>query len=353
MKTTTLYCTQGGSDKVYRIEPQQQGTGWLICFAYGRRGSTLTTGTKTPSPVDEATAKRIHDRLLREKTAKGYRVGTDQARHTQTDQQDTGIRPQLLCPVEESDLEGLLRDDHFVLQPKLDGKRVLLLKQDGRFTGINRRGLECGVPLPFLEAAMRLPGNFLMDGEAVGETFHVFDLLEQRDKDLRPLPYKTRLVALLNLLASGHQQAIRWVQTHQGERMKRRLFDELREESAEGVVFKRHTAPYRAGRPNSGGDQLKFKFVHTASVLVTAINDKRSIRIGLMDRGRLIPSGNVSIPPNHPVPQVGQVAEVRYLYAMPGTGALYQPVWLGLRDDVPASECTRSQLRYKTELKAA
>jgi bifunctional non-homologous end joining protein LigD len=58
-------------------------------------------------------------------------------------------------------------------------------------------------------------------------------------------------------------------------------------------------------------------------------------------------AGNVTIPPDHPIPAVGQVAEVRYLYAMPESGALFQPVYLGTRDDIEPGECLRSQLKFK------
>ena len=58
-------------------------------------------------------------------------------------------------------------------------------------------------------------------------------------------------------------------------------------------------------------------------------------------------SGNVSIPPNHAVPEAGSVVEVRYLYAFRDSGALFQPVYLGARDDIAPEECTVDQLKYK------
>ena len=45
--------------------------------------------------------------------------------------------------------------------------------------------------------------------------------------------------------------------------------------------------------------------------------------------------------------------EVRYLYAMPGSGSLFQPVYLGARDDITAAECTRDQLKFRKEELAA
>jgi bifunctional non-homologous end joining protein LigD len=76
-KRITLYYREGSSDKVYQasIEPRREL--FVINFAYGRRGSTLQTGTKTPEPVDYDSAKKLYDKLVREKKAKGYTEGPD------------------------------------------------------------------------------------------------------------------------------------------------------------------------------------------------------------------------------------------------------------------------------------
>jgi len=72
------------------------------------------------------------------------------------------------------------------------------------------------------------------------------------------------------------------------------------------------------------------------------------VALGLLDgEGRPVPAGNVTIPPNHDIPQMGTVSEVRYLYALRESGAVYQPVYLGPRDDIPTEECTADQLKFK------
>ena len=72
--------------------------------------------------------------------------------------------------------------------------------------------------------------------------------------------------------------------------------------------------------------------------------------LGLLDdAGQRVPAGNVTIPSNHAIPQMGTVAEVRYLYAHRESGAIYQPVYLGPRDDIPTEECTVDQLKFKAE----
>jgi len=347
MQSTTLYFREGSSDKVYRAAIETREGGYIVNFAYGRRGSTLNTGTKTTSSVTLDEAQRIYDKLVKEKMAKGYISGEDSMAYSDGSRKGTNIRPQLLNAVD--DPEPLLKDNGFYLQPKHDGKRLLVHKKGEDITGINRRGIECGIPESIRVAAMALPGDFLIDGEAVGEMLHVFDILEIGSADLRAIPYRDRLVKLLNLLASGQQTGIQWVATISGQSPKRRVYDQLRKDNAEGVVFKQIGAPYSSGRPNSGGSQFKFKFVETASVVVIAVNAKRSVQMAVWESAKLVPCGNVTIPADQPIPQLGDISEIRYLYALRGSGSLFQPVYLGVRDDIMCAECNRDQLKFRKE----
>ena len=85
----TLYYREGSSDKVYQAAIEPAGEWFVVNFAYGRRGSTLTTGTKTSSPVDYDTAKKIFTKLVNEKKAKGYTEGAE--RHPLSTQRKTII----------------------------------------------------------------------------------------------------------------------------------------------------------------------------------------------------------------------------------------------------------------------
>jgi bifunctional non-homologous end joining protein LigD len=306
----------------------------------------MNTGTKTQSPVSFEEAQNIHSKLIREKLAKGYKSGADGAPYSSPESSPlTGITPQLLNPVDQERLDALLDSPDYYLQQKHDGRRLLVQKSEDGIRGINRRGLECGIPETIREATKRIEGYWLIDGEAVGETLHAFDLLEIEGVDLRQATYFKRLAVLMNLLMGAQQNTIRWTDPWIDPFQKRRRFRELQEDLAEGVVFKHKDAPYTSGRPNSGGSQLKYKFVETASVLVTAINGQRSIGVGFMDRPGT--AGNVAIPANHKIPEIGSVVEVRYLYAMPESLALYQPLYLGERDDIAPSECVTRQLKFR------
>ena len=62
----TLYYRQGSSDKVYHAAIEPQGSGFIVTFAYGRRGNTLTSGIKTQKPMEYAEARKIYDKLVKE-----------------------------------------------------------------------------------------------------------------------------------------------------------------------------------------------------------------------------------------------------------------------------------------------
>ena len=349
----TLYYREGSSDKVYQCAIEAAGERFLVNFAYGRRETTLNTGTKTNVPVDYMDAKRIFDKLVKEKTAKGYTAGESGTPYQHTEKQPSGFLPQLLNPIETDEVDRFIGDINYCAQEKCDGKRILLQKQGAAIKGINRKGLLCGLPALVLQSAQRLPGDFVVDGECVDETLHVFDVLMLNGEDLRPLPYRDRFASLMNLVAAykSHHQLhhIQLAGSCHKPKDKAALLASLRAQNREGIVFKRLDAPYTAGRPNSGGSQLKHKFYATCSAVVTKLNKQRSVEVRLMNCEGWVPAGNVTIPANFQVPQVGAVVEIRYLYAFKESGSLYQPTYLGERDDVAVGDCKTTQLKYKAQ----
>jgi len=349
-KSTTLYFREGSSDKVYQAGIEPKGGGFVVNFAFGRRGSTLQTGTKTAEPVDYQTALKVFDKLVNEKMAKGYTPGQDGTPYQGTEREAaaTGIFPQLLNAIDQNQAEQLVRDDDWWMQEKFDGKRILIRKDGDQVIGINRKGLVVALPQPIVEQVMITGGRqWLMDGEAVGDAYFAFDLLEEDGVDLRKEPYSRRLDALVAIVASEGRSVIRTRATATRTAQKREMLEALYRIKAEGVVFKRHASPYTPGRPASGGDQLKLKFTATASCIVAKVNGtKRSVALMLLDGRKRVAVGNVTVPANQQIPKAGSIVEVRYLYAYPG-GSLFQPVCLGPRDDVGPDACTISQLKYK------
>ena len=362
MKTitkTSLYYAEGRSDKEYHVDLVAAEGGHVVNFRYGRRGSALTVGTKTSVPVDFAQAKMIFDKLVKEKTAKGYTADVSGAAYQGTEHagRQTGFVPQLLNPITESEALRLLIDDHWAAQEKMDGERRMAHAAKGAVVGANRKGLI--VPLPQavadeLQAIEAEHGATRVDGEIIGELLYVFDLHVLHGKGINGFPWIERMRMANDILSECLH--IKTVPVAETTDEKRRLWKRVHEAHGEGVVFKRLNAPVTEGRPNTGGDWLKFKFTESASCCVFGINsDKRSVRIGMLEirdqpiKGqRMLSVGNVTIPPNHVVPVVGEIVEVEYLYAYPG-GSLYQPVYRGKRNDLDINACTTRQLKYRPE----
>jgi bifunctional non-homologous end joining protein LigD len=215
-ESVTLYYRDGSSDKVYQANIEAAEGGYVVNFAFGRRGNTLQTGTKTPKPVDYDTARKAYDKLVREKMAKGYTPGQDGTpyQHTSKEERATGIFPQILNPIDEEQALRLIEDPDCCAQEKFDGKRILVRKDGDQVTGINRKGLTVALPQPIADSALPIGGRrWLMDGEAIGDLYVAFDLLERDGADLREGPYRRRLDALTAIVTPGPKGAIRVVDT--------------------------------------------------------------------------------------------------------------------------------------------
>lgn len=355
MKSITLQFREGSSDKVYQASIEPQGKLFVVNFAYGRRGTTLQTGTKTQIPVTFEQADHVFTKVINEKKAKGYTEAEGGLPYQKPTNETkvSGFLPQLLNPIDEKQAQALLNDGNWCLQEKFDGKRVIIRKTGDVIMGINRKGFVISLPESIVASAQKIVADFTMDGECIGDRFHAFDLLTLNTEDLRPLPFIKRWHSLGMLLgiraASNPSSQIVCVFTCYSAESKQQKWKDLHTAKAEGVVFKRLDAPYTAGRPNSGGTQLKHKFYATLSAVVSKFNEKRSVETKLLYEDGWHTAGNVTIPPNHPIPPVGTIIEIRYLYAFKESGIMYQPTYLGTRTDLTHFDCEASQLKYKSD----
>lgn len=358
-ESISLYFRDGSSDKVYNATLEAKDGGFVVNFAYGRRGASLTTGTKTDSPVDYAKAKKAFDKLVTEKTAKGYKPsGSAPAAISAVvktlAERNTGMLPQLLNPIDEKELAFFMSTTSHGLQEKMDGRRLMVQKKDGKITAANRKGQEIALKKEFEEELSVFPDDFIIDGEDCGNFYHVFDCLLFKDTDISQISYSTRWETLDRLIRTCHntlgetyraQKFVRVVPLHRTPADKKAFFEEVKKRNGEGVVIKVLSAGYTAGRPNAGGNQLKFKFVASATCRVTGQNGtKRSVSLACFGDNDV---GNVTIPANFDIPKIGQLVEVRYLYAYKG-GSLFQPVYLGVRTDLDKPD-TLNSLKYKAE----
>ncbi len=365
LPSASLYYREGSSDKEYHASVKPRDGGFVVEFAYGRRGSTLQSGLKTAEPVSLATASMIFQKLVAAKEAKGYVRGGNghspqlvpsaQALAPSTPNGGTpsrtarpriGAIPQLLNELPEDDVELFIRraGDQWGAQEKYDGKNVTLTKFEFAVQATNRVGQACGVSLAIANHAASLDGEFVIMGEALGnDQFAAHNVVDVDGVDCRGSTYQSRYDVVRAIVGTAQIGApIFIVGMVTGAEAIMKYYRHLKKANAEGMVLKDLNAPHTEGRPASGGSQLKVKFWASCSCIVGAINTQRSVAVQLGDKWM----GNVTIPPNYQIPAVGAIVEVRYLYAFKG-GSLYQPIYRGERDDVKAADCTVEKQRIK------
>jgi len=349
-QSSFLYFTGQGSDKVYQVHLRPKDEGWVVDYGNGRRGGTLATGTKTSSPLAYEAALKIYDKVVKEKTTKGYTPDQSGALYTSSDLAGrvSGELPQLPTLIAEEQAARYLDDPAWGLQEKADGENRILLIEGAAVRGTNRRGLFVDIPQAWVGAADSVAGRTVIAGEHVGDGFLAFDLLELAGQDLRGAPFIERF---------GHLQkaasVVPWMTVLALELSaegKRARAAELLAAHGEGYVLKALAAPFSAGRSTAS---LKFKFNQSATCEVIRVNAQRSVAVGLRDEaGAMLDLGNVTVPPNEALPAVGTLVEVRYLYRYAG-GKFEQPVYKGQRPDMTPADAVLSQVTRIKDRSAA
>lgn len=367
LKSVALFFREGSSDKVYNVALVEEGTSYTVRFEYGRRGSSLNTGTKAErAPL--GVAEKAYDKVVKEKTGKGYKevpgsdgklslVGTAA---TGGREKVEGISAQLLNEIDEKDVERLIKDPAWVAQRKYDGVRILAMRDtSGVWTFLNRKGQVASIPSEIAASLDESKGPMILDGELVAaesgpSTYWVFDLLAVPDADdeICESGYASRHMEL-SAMAKFFGPLVKVAPCAETETQKAAMCARLCNEHAEGVVFKNKNAAYKAGRPASGGSQLKLKFTKTADVILTKWTGKAyQMAVFDHDTRKLVEIGKVYTGTDEGERKVidkmltaggDVVAEVRYLYATEGN-IMFQPVFVRLRKDKASSECVLKQL---------
>ena len=363
IKQVELFYQEGTSDKVYHATIVKDGDAYSVKVAWGRRGGALNSGAKAIK-VPLAAAHKKFDSLVREKTNKGYQpitvevqpaavappIGEGSGSKAPRARAKVGPAAQLLTAIEDDELDAFLADDRMIAQQKIDGMRVLARVTESEVIVTNRDGQHTTkVDARAFDGLAYLPHGTLVDGELLDDGYWLFDVLQFGDADVRQRGYLERWTLLDGELEPALTGDIRVVPIATGKSAKRALHDRLLVAGAEGVVFKQRDAPYAPGR---GTTQRKHKFVKSADVVILenagnayrmAVYDGRS----LFDCGKVF-SGTTNASRHQLDAALGRgerpVCEVRYLYAT-DEHQLSQPVFVRLRDDKPAKQCVRDQLR--------
>src|SRR6266403_6338243 len=340
-----LYFRQGSSDKVYHLQLENVQDQWSVQAQWGRRGSALQSDVKV-SDTSYEEAKRVYDRILREKTSKGYQIAQATANGNEAvavglpvTKEHSGHTLELLTPIEEPEALLLAQDAAWWFQQHFDGRRLAVQKMDGKYSGINKLGQLIPIDSRLTQCLEAVQAQaFLVDGEITDSRFHLWDLLDINGTDLRIQPYEIRY-ARLGLVFRGVDEALRVCETAMTPKTKRAFVKAMHESRAEGVVCKNRNAAYAGGR---AGQHFKCKFVVTASCIVGPKPEKkandghRSIAMYLLDDNRQRFMGTVGVPDRYRLPKEGEIVEVQYLYCHPGPdGKLIQAKYFGkVRDDI-------------------
>lgn len=303
-------------------------------------------------------------------------------------------RPTHMRPAEH--VRQLHGSGDWLFEPKWDGIRCLAVVERGRVTLRGRAGTDITGRYPEVVAALAETypdADVVFDGELIcfdANRVPQFSLVHRRDAQSKPATIR-RLAAehpatyvAFDVLYDdedlrGRPQAVRsqhlemmatfgdWpngsLQQTVSTGAGKRLWEMAERHRLEGVVAKRRTAPYRAGR---GGDWIKLKLKKTASVWVTGVDPGQgwrestfgALHMTLWDGDQDVPVGSVGsgfserelnqvcahIRSGRPL-----VIEVEYLNVLTtGEGTvLRQPVFLGIRTDISPHECTIEQLELE------
>jgi bifunctional non-homologous end joining protein LigD len=252
--------------------------------------------------------------------------------------------------------------DHseWTVEQKLDGERLLIEVKDREPQGINRDGKKTTIPTSIAANfdSKAFDGHWVFDGEILGETYYVFDVVEASaiNEDgtetpfiHRKLPHQERFIFLRDVVKRWKPTNINLVPNADGEG-KRTFYYACLDANTEGVVFKSKKGAYEPGKRS--GNTLKCKFVDTAEVVVTELNregKELAVGTGVFHDGKMVDAGGCKIP-EEMVGKIkeGDVIEVRYLYATP-SHKLYQPSWVKPRPDKKVTDCHTTQFKYASK----
>ena len=358
----SLSFTEGASDKVYQAELKEVDGGFNVTFQYGRRGKPLQSGTKTKTPVPYQDAKKIYDKLVKSKTSKGYVPEASAIEYSETEKvgESTDFKPQLLNSITHQNLEEVFKAFPKVfMQVKHDGERRGANITSSEIIASNRKGLRVGLQKPIQDALEKLKEEgFIdteLDSEDMGDHLVVFDVLKFKGEDTKKYPLVDRVTYLdqlgekIKLKNLDEPIKIDYPTIAESLESMKTFIESAKSNNEEGVVFKNGDGTYNEGRPNSGGNALKLKFIESATFRVSEISEgKRSVSIEINDKGDWKSVGKCTIPVNQDIPNPGELVEVDYLYAIKD-GALFQPIYKGKRTDLDETAAVISQLKYKKD----
>jgi bifunctional non-homologous end joining protein LigD len=319
----SLYFNNGASDKEYHIEMLPQGSGFVVNISYGRCGGILQSGTKTASPVTQVEAKKLFDKTVNAKLAKGYAPKQSNPLTYATTAKAKGIAPMLCQKMLPNDAAKLSSD--WVIEKKFDGIRAVI--KDGRLWC--RRGNDITHKFPEFVGLSAMKQTY--DGEIVAQSGEFNDMsgrVHMKDKFAISLVAKKNPVRFMAFdlpdaqgdNVSRRQMLVKtkcpvWLgiaeQFSIGEFYD--LWQEILENTEEGIVVKRNDTQYVEGKRASGWRKVK-AFLETTAVFVKYEVHPKGLTIETADGRRVVVNGGQASGVKAILDRDGKVtAEVQYL----------------------------------------
>ena len=244
--------------------------------------------------------------------------------------------------------QSMLKDAHWVCEPKYDGIRTLVvISADGvQWRNRNDEQLLKPIPREVDRALAALPPGLIFDGEIVGEHLYVFDLPHFGTSLLNVAYHRRRQTLEEVAKIVGLDDHLRLSETARDNQAKSRMAKTADAEHWEGLMFKHAYGLYLPGKRSARMLKLKFTKSIDCVVMETGVDGKENARLGVWELGqstgpRLVEIGKCSLVGKEKV-EPGDIIEVRYLYA--NNGRLVQPRLIRQRMDKRTYACTIDQL---------
>ncbi len=337
--------TDNELDTAANVMPRGEST---VAMPAQRAPSAVVTATNS-APADEAHAATFARVLAA--------LDASNAATLSVDANPPASIPMLARVATPTEVDRLMEDGMWVVQPKLDGERVLIEVTDGAVSVLNRAGQP---KAKNVSEAMLAPfralteGRWVFDGEIIGRTVHLFDLAAAGRYVTERSGFTTRhanLVTIVDALVDPSDPAVRVLTYSDDSDAKRNLLAHAEIDGKEGVIFRHITSPYEPGNRSEG--LLKWKFLKEvdAEVVQVGKGGKANAVLAVYDHdGKQVVIGRVSTlgksATNGEPIVVGAVVEVAFLYVTNAAHpVLFQPRIVRVRtDEKSAAECSIDQL---------
>lgn len=255
-------------------------------------------------------------------------------------------------------LDVLLSERRFAAEQKINGDRCVIHVDDGRVAALSRTGKTLRNTAKFVKAFepfTRTGTRWVFDGESLAGTLWLFDLIEAGDRihprrshdDLGD-DFQTRR-RTLELFLSQIQlpDCIRLVPSYTETPDKIALYERMRDEGCEGVMFKQVDAPYFPGRRTIAFQKVKFRNEIDCVVVTQNVGGSQNFGLVVYDHdGSEVYVGEVTaLAGDKKKIKIGDVVTVVYQHAT-AERKLFQPTFPRIRTDKHPHECLVDQFVY-------